>query len=52
MLKTKIVRVGLYEKPFVAQLATEDTCAVGVAYIAIFVESFMENMLVAFESEE
>ena len=32
-IKTKIVRVGLYEKPFFAQLATEDTCAVGVAYI-------------------
>ena len=32
--------VGLYEKPFFAQLATEDACAVGVAYIATFVESF------------
>ena len=30
----------LYEKPFFAQLATEDTCAVGVAYIATFVGSF------------
>ena len=29
-----------YEKPFFAQLATEHTCAVDVADIATFVESF------------
>ena len=39
-IKTKIVCVGLYENTFLALLATEDTCSVGVAYIATFIESF------------
>ena len=39
-IKTKIVCVGLYENTFLALLATEDTCSVGVAYIATFMESF------------
>ena len=39
-MTTKIVQVGLYEKPFFAQLATEDSCAADVADIATFVESF------------
>ena len=32
--------VGLHEKPFLAQLATEETCVVDVADIANFAESF------------
>ena len=39
-MKTKIVCVSLYANTFFALLATEDTCSVGVANTAIFIESF------------
>ena len=51
-IKTKIVCAGLYENTFFALLATEDTCAVRVAYTATFIESFCGNVLVAFERKE
>ena len=38
--KNQILCVGLYENTFFALLATEDTCAMRIAYIAPFVEPF------------
>ena len=48
----KIVCVGPYENTFFTLLATEDTYAVGVAYIASIEESLNGNMSVEFEREE
>ena len=39
-MKTKIVCVGLCENVFFTLLAKEDTCSVGIAYTATFIESF------------